>query len=1014
MNISAWAIRNPVPAILLFFLLCGWGILGFRGLPIQQFPDIDLPTVSVSVSLRGAAPDQMESEVARPLEDELAGVEGIRHIRTTISEGSANIIAEFSIDTDPEKALSLARDAAERAKADLPAEAEAPIVSKITTASAPFISFAVRSPVLDPADLSWTVDDAIERQLLSIPGIARVARIGGVDREILVTLRPDRARELGLSPLELSASIRALSSDASGGHAYLGGAEQITRAVGLAKSLRDLSDMSIALPNGSMIRLSEIADISDAQAEPSSLAFVGAEPTVAFEVFRSKGASEAELSARVRSELAAFDAARADISLEEVSNASDHILDNYRGSMLMLYEGALLAVIVVLGFLRDWRATLIAALALPLSILPAFGAMHWLGFSLNGITLLALALVVGVLVDDAIVEIENIFRHLRMGKSPYQAAMEAADEIGMAVVATTLTLMAVFLPTAFMSGIPGKFFREFGVTAAVAVFSSLLVARLLTPMMAAYLLKALPPLDRSGFWLAPYLSAAKGALSKPNLALLFGAAIVAGSIGLLPLLPASFMPAQDQGRTRISLELPPGSSLGESRAAALRAESMLRGIPEIERIFVSVGRSSAAGPFGEGAASSPNIASLQIQLTHRESRQRKQIEIEREARERLAALPGVRVSVGLGAPGENMVIALASADPVGLGLAAEALEREIRSIPGLGNVSSNASLLRPEISAIADVDLAAKLGVTTRAIGETLRGATLGEREAALPNLDLPGRQIPIRVRLPDAERENLAALETLPVPARNGMIPLAAAARLQLSSSAAAIERIDRRRVAKVSVELNGADLGAALEKASALPALRNLPAGVEMVPEGDAELMRELFEGFAIAMAIGVFCIFATLTLLFRDFLHPATILTALPLSLGGALLALLWTSNALSLPSIIGLLMLMGIVTKNSILLVDYSIRAKNSLASPAAAALEACEKRARPVLMTSLAMVAGMLPSALGLGAESSFRSPMAIAVIGGLTASTVLSLLIVPAAFVRMESLKRFFRKKESA
>ncbi|MBE2264049.1 MAG: efflux RND transporter permease subunit, partial [Burkholderiaceae bacterium] len=634
-------------------------------------------------------------------------------------------------------------------------------------------------------------------------------------------------------------------------------------------------------------------------------------------------------------------------------------------------------------------------------------------------TLLALSLVVGVLVDDAIVEVENIERHLRMGKSPYQAAMEAADEIGLAVIATTFTLIAVFLPTAFMSGIAGKFFKQFGWTASLAVFASLVVARMLTPMMAAYLMQRNLNAHREPWWMGRYLRWVGWCLKHRFLTALAAAGFFVGSVMLIPLLPTGFIPPDDNSQTQIYLELAPGSTLAQTRDAAEQARKLVSRLPEVKSVYTTIGGGSAGtDPFAGGGAPESRKATLTIQLTRRGERARKQV-IENQMRVALAELPGARTKVGLGGSGEKYILVLTGEDPVALQQAAAAVERDLRTIDGLGSIASSASLVRPEIAVRPDFARAADLGVTSAALAETLRIATVGDYDAALPKLNLAQRQVPIVVRLDASARENLDVLSRLTVPGTHGPVMLGQVASLALSGGPAVIDRYNRARNVTFEVELSGMPLGDVTQKVQELPAIKKLPAGVKVVEVGDAEMMGELFASFGLAMLIGVLCIYIVLVLLFKDFLQPATILLALPLSLGGAFVGLLIAGKSFSMPSLIGLIMLMGIATKNSILLVEYAIVARRGhdgsdghpVVAPMSrmdALLDACHKRARPIIMTTLAMGAGMLPIALGWGvADSSFRSPMAVAVIGGLITSTFLSLLVIPAAFTYVDDLAQW-------
>jgi multidrug efflux pump subunit AcrB len=770
--------------------------------------------------------------------------------------------------------------------------------------------------------------------------------------------------------------------------------------------------MDVPLGDGRHVRLDQVANVRDTVAEPRAIAEEDGRKVVGFEVFRTRGASELEVARGAREAVAALQKAHPEVVLREVIDNAAPVQENFDTSMEMLYEGALLAVLVVWWFLRDWRATLVAAAALPLSVIPAFLGQYLFGYTLNGVTLLSLALVIGVLVDDAIVEIENISRHLRMGKTPMQAALEAADEIGMAVIATTFSLVAVFLPTAFMGGIPGKFFKQFGWTATLAILASLLVARLLTPMMAAYLLKPVPHREeRDGPVMARYIAAVRWCLRHRRATAIGAAALFVASIGLAGLLPTGFVPAADRSQTQIQVELPPGSTLAETHALAERTRQLAMQVKGVKGVFSSIGGGSSAEAFAPGAAAEARRAVLTVITAGRKERGASMGEIESQIRAKVADLPGARFSVGPPDTGTKMEMVLRSEDPVALEAAARQLERELRTLKGVGNIHSSAALVRPEIIVRPDFARAADLGVTAAAIGETVRVATAGDYDLALAKMNLADRQVPIRVKLPDAVRADLDAIGRLTVPGKNGPVMLANVATITMASGPAQIDRLNRARDVKMEVELSGRSLGEASEEAANLPVMKNLPASVQAADLGDAQEMEGLFDSFGIAMLIGVLCIYCVLVLLFTDFMQPVTILAALPLSIGGALVALLVTGKALSMPSLIGLIMLMGIVTKNSILLVDYAILARKAGMSRTDALVDACHKRSRPIVMTTIAMGAGMLPLALGWSGDPSFRSPMAVAVIGGLITSTLLSLLVVPAVFTYVDDFEHWMGAK---
>ncbi len=1018
MNVSSWSIRNPIPAILLFILLTLAGAMAFRAMKIQNFPDIDLPTVIVTATLPGASPSQLETDVARKIENSIATVQGVRHIYTKVQDGTVNITTEFRLEKPTQEAVDEVRDAVSRVRADLPADLRDPIISRLNLAGMPILTYTIASARLDDEALSWFVDNTVAKSLLTVPGVGAVSRVGGVQREIRVELDPMRLLALNATAADISRQLRQIQQEASGGRTDIGGVEQSVRTIGTVESAAEIARMDIVLSDGRRVRLDQVATVSDTVAEQRSAALLNGKPVVGFEVSRARGAGEVDVATGVRAQLEKLKAEHPHVQIVEAFNFVDPVLDNYQGSMHLLIEGAILAVLVVFLFLRDWRATLVSAAALPLSIIPAFLAMYLFGFTINVVTLLSLSLVVGILVDDAIVEIENIMRHLRMGKTPYQAAMEAADEIGLAVIATTFTLIAVFLPTAFMSGVPGKFFVQFGWTAAIAVFFSLVVARMLTPMMAAYLLRSRQGRYREPRWLDTYMDWAAWCLKHRVTTLVAAAVFFVGSFALVPFLATGFIPPDDLSQTQVYLTLPPGSTFKQTLAAAEEARDIVQKHPHVKLVYTAVGGGvSGADPFAPRGAAEVRKATLTINMTPRGEREVKKQAIERELREALAAIPGVRIAVGLGGNAEKYILVLASENGEALAQHARVVEKELRTLPGIGNVTSTASLVRPELVVRPDFARAADLGVTAAAIADTLRIATAGDYDQGLAKLNLSQRQVPIVVKLPAEARQDLSLIGRLPVPGRNGPVMLGNVARIGIDSGPAEIDRYDRLRNVNFEIELNQQPLGEVAERATALPSLRNLPPGVIQTTIGDAEVMNELFESFGLAMLTGVLCIYIVLVLLFKDFVQPVTILAALVLSIPGAFLALFVTQSALSMPSMIGLIMLMGIATKNSILLVDYALLARRGIDGRPGlprweAVLDACHKRARPIIMTTVAMGAGMTPIALGWGtADPSFRSPMSIAVIGGLFTSTVLSLLVVPVVFEYVDDVEQWTRRQ---
>ena len=1018
-NVSRWSIANPVPSILLFIMLTILGVMSFRSMKIQNFPDIDLPTVTVTATLPGAAPGQLETEVARKIENSIATLQQVKHIYTKVQDGTASITTEFRLEKPTQQALDDVRDAVARIRSDLPGDLRDPVITKMELSGAPILTYTVSSTRMDDEALSWFVDNDIVKAMLSVRGVGAVSRVGGATREVRVELDPAKLLALNATATDVSRQLRSIQQEASGGRADVGGAEQSVRTIATVQSAEQLGQLEISLADGRRVRLSDIATVADTTAEQRSAALLDGKPVVGFEIVRSRGAGEVEVAAGVRARLAQLKAQHPDITVTEAFNFVDPVVENYDGSMKLLWEGAALAVLVVFLFLRDWRATLVSATALPLSVIPAFWIMDLMGFSINVVTLLSLSLVVGILVDDAIVEIENIMRHLRMGKSPLEAAKEAADEIGLAVIATSFTLIAVFLPTAFMSGVPGKFFVQFGWTAAIAVFWSLVVARMLTPMMAAYVLKAPRKEETEASWLRHYMRVVQWCLRHRWVTL--AVTLVFSVLALAPVvmgkIPGAFIPPDDLSQTQVALSLPPGSTFRQTLAAAEQARAILQQDKDVKLVYTAVGGGNTGGdPFAMGGVPEVRQATLTINMTPRGERGgvTKQ-QVEARLRDALAVIPGARVKVGFGGSSEKYVLVLAGEDGRVLLEHAGKVERELRTIPGIGNVVSTASLTRPELIVRPDPARAADLGVTSAAIADTLRIATAGDYDQALAKLNLSQRQVPIVVRLPAEARTDLSLLERLPVPGARGPVPLGNVAALSIESGPAQIDRYDRLRNVNFEVELNGQALGTVSGQVKALPSLQALPAGVIQQEVGDAEAFAELAQSFLLAILTGVACIYIVLVLLFHAWVQPVTILGALVLAIPGAMLALFVTGQSLSMPSMIGLIMLMGIATKNSILLVEYAIMARRDRGlSRMEALLDACHKRARPIVMTTIAMGAGMMPIALGIGVDPSFRAPMAIVVIGGLITSTFLSLLVIPVLYTfvddTVEGSKRLYRR----
>jgi multidrug efflux pump subunit AcrB len=1014
MNFVTWSIRNPVPVIVLFFGLTLAGLISFPKLGVQDRPDIEFPAVIVTVTYPGVAPTQMESEITRKVEDAVATISGIEQMTSTVDEGASTTNIEFHFGTDLSAALDDVRDAMTRIRSDLPPDANEPIVSRVNTAGGSLVTWTVTADNMSDTELSWFVDLVVTRELSSVPGMGKITRVGGVSREIRVDLDPDRMAALGATASDVSRQLRRIQAEYPGGEGRVGGLEQTVRTTGIIHSVYDLKALPIALPDGRSVQLDSIADVRDQASEQRAAALLDGKPVIGFEIVRSWGASALGVAKDSRVIVEQLAKEYPNIHFAEASSTVGYIQTSYDASMEMLVEGAVLAILVVWLFLRDWRATAVSAIALPLSIIPTFWAVYALGFTLNILTMLALTLVVGILVDDAIVEVENIVRHLRMGKKPRVAAMDAAIEIGLAVVATTLTICAVFIPVAFMSGIAGQFFRPFGFTVTVAVLFSLLVARTLTPMMAAYFLKPHEERPKGKARIMPwYLGRVRWCLNNRWKTLGAATLIIGSMLMAFPFLSTAFSPAGDNGFTRLTVELAPGSSLEDTLAVCETVRKRLVAtLPnDIASVYTAIGTQGRSNFGGGGSAGSVRRGTLTIQINNPTGTRGAQQAFERKATALLRDVPGARIQFE-GSDADRLQVTLAGDDGGRLAFAAANVERELRQVPGLGTITSSAALQKPEIVIRPMAERAADLGVTTETLGLVTRIATSGDVDTGLAKFNLDNRQIPIRVRLNDRSRGNLDRIKLLSVPSRNGPVPLMNVADVSLGAGPVQITRIDRSRNVNLNVSLQGIALGDALKTVEALPSMQNLPEGVRHLRTGNARWLSEIFGQFGLAMAIGVLSIYAVLVMLFHKFIQPVTILTALPPSAAGAAVALLITGNGLAINSLIGLLMLMGIVSKNSILLVEYAIMAQRDQGlSRFDALVDSCSKRARPIVMTTIAMGAGMMPVALGWAGDPSFRAPMGVAVVGGIVVSTVMSLFIVPAMFTVVDDFQQWLSRK---
>ena len=1032
----------------MFLILGIVGILSFLSLGIDESPNIDVPIVIVNASQRGASPSELENQVTKKIEDAVANLDGIDELSSTVTDGSSSTVINFDLGIDSDRAVNEVRNAISQVRPDLPQDVDEPNVSKLQFTGGSVVTYAVTSNKRSVEDLSNLVDLTIIPEVLNVKGVGQVSRLGGLDREVRVNLDPARLQAYGITATEIDSQIGAFNLNLSGGRSEVGGREQSVRTLGSAKSVRDLRAYPIELANGDTVPLRNFGEIEDGFAESRQTAFLNGDPVVSFGVKRSLGSTLVSVEEATREAIAELKTTLPkDVKLELIFTAADEIRASYQGTINSLIIGCLLTVLTVGIFLKDWRVTLITGTALPLSIIPTFWVMKGLGYTLNSMSLLALALAVGNLVDDAICMIENIDRHLQMGKRPFNAALDAAREIGLAVVATTATIVAVFIPVAFMGGIPGQYFQPFGVTVAVSTMFSTLVACTVTPMLSAYLLKPRkrqfqPPLFRAfnavnyditppgrivsapvpnlavrsfsntsqdfdpnaNSKRQPYRRLLNLALRNRIITLALAGLFFFGSLQLIPFIPKGLFDSGDTGLSVVQMELPPGSQLKDTEAIARQLDKTIRQEAAVDRILTEVGGQEEMNE-NEGEI---NKALLSVKLLPKEQRE-SQREFQERIREKIfTKIPGARISFqsrGAGGSSKDVTLILRSNNPQVLEETANELERAIKDIPGLVDVTTSSSLTKPEIIIDPDPQRAADLGVSVQSIASTASLASIGNTESNLAKFNLADRQIPIRVQLATDKRRDIDSLRNLRIPARNGdLVPLEAVANISLGSGPATIERFNRNRQVTVEGNLQGVSLGDAIAKIRALPIMQNLPPEVKEEPSGDAEIMRDIFARFGSALGLAILCIYAILVLLYNNFFYPLAILVALPLSVGGALIGLLLTQKELGLFALIGIVLLMGLVTKNAILLVDFALAGLKEGKTQRNAVIAAGVSRLRPILMTSISTIAGMLPIALELGADGEVRSPMAIAVIGGFTTSTLLTLVVVPVLFTYVDTL----------
>ncbi|MBB5711305.1 efflux RND transporter permease subunit [Sphingomonas xinjiangensis] len=994
-NISAWAIRNPVPPIVLFIALTIAGLVSFARMDVNNDPDIDFPIVWIQIGQPGAAPSELENQITQKVESAVRSLQGIDEINSTVQEGSTQTVVQLAIGTPIDRAVEDVRSAIQQIRGDLPDGILEPQVGRVDTASDNDIaSFTALATDMTVEELSWYIDNQVAKELLSVAGLSSVDRNGGVNREIRVILDPAKLQGVGLTASQVNQQLRQVNMNAAGGRAEISGFEQSVRVIGNATSAYALSQSQISTGAGRTVRLADIATVKDAYAEQRSAAEYNSQPVISFDIKRAKGASDVEVFHAAEKKLEELQKRNPKVKFELLNNNSKYAEEQFHTAMMAMVEGAVLAVIVVFLFLRDWRATLISALAIPLSAIPSFWFMDMLGFTLNQMTLLALSLVAGVLVDDAIVEIENIVRHMRMGKSAYQASIDAADEIGVAVLATTMSIVAVFLPVGLMPGISGQFFKNFGLTVVASVLMSLAVARLLTPMIAAYFLKAHGEATHGeGMLMNGYIKLLRWTLLHRWSVVVAFIVAFGATIACFAMLPMTFQPAQDQESVTATIEMVPGTPLADTHRVVTQVADLLKAEPGVTSVY-------ARSFVGNG----------RVTANLKEDRTETSTAFEKRLAPKLVAIPDARVNFrsqfGWGSSGRDLTVTLGGEDPALLNETANKLVKEMGGMKEVVAPRVAGDLQRPEIVIKPRLDLAANLGVTTAALSSAIRIATLGDIDQNSAKFSLSDRQIPIRVALNQDARARLSTIQNMPVQTQTGgSVPLSVVADISFGAGPTKVERLNLQRRLVVGADLAmNPETGKpyvnneVMQKINQLPTMKNLPVGVGQMTVGQAKWQAEMLNNFFVALASGIFLVFAVLVLLYRRFMSPLVNMGSLLLAPLGGLIALMMTGNPLSLPVFIGILMLFGIVAKNSILLIDFALEEMEKGVRKFDAILDAGHKRAQPIVMTTVAMVAGMVPTALSLDGDSSWRAPMGIVVIGGLIVSTILTLVIVPGIF----------------
>lgn len=1005
------SIKRPVFITVVIIVFIVVGILCYSGLSVNDMPQADFPYVTVTIVQRGASPDQLQSKVVKKVEEAVGQISGVKHIYTTINESVCNIVVEFVLEKSSDTASQEVKEKLGAIRGQLPQDIDEPVISKFDFSAMPIVSLAVSGPMTN-RDLSRLVDDVISKKLYSIKGVGSVNVNGNEEREIQIKLDKEKMASYELTTSDVVNSLRSDNLEVPGGKVKDGNQEISLRTNSNIKNVEDFKNIFIAKRSGNEIRVRDIAEVRDGIKEKDSLSFYQGKEAIGIDVVKQSGSNTVQVADEVKKELASIrNLLPAGVKVDMIRDNSVFIRDSVNDVVKTIIEGCILAVIIVFLFLNQWQSTLISAVSLPTSIITTFITLKLMNFSLNTMSLIALSLAVGLLIDDAIVVIENIVRHLHMGKSPFQAAQEATSEIGLAVLATTLAVVVVFLPVAMVNGIVGKYFIEFGLTVAFSMLVSLFVSFTLVPMMSSKMLKK-HGMKKSRTFIGRFLGWFNGlfdelakkyssflavVLRHRLITMILAVALFVGSLTLIPLLGFSFIPMTDQAEVTVDAELDSGLTLEAAARKALDMEKIIKQYPEVRYISTTVKKDST---------------SIFVKLTEKKDRKKSASTIAAEIRESLKKVPGIELAVNASANGKDMSFNIKGDDYAQLQAFALEMKRLMSQDPNARDVGINYKAGKPETRLEVDRDAAADLGVNAAMAADTLRtlfnGVVVSKFEDDKDRYD-------VNVSMKDGQRQNLDSLEGIYVSgSRDKMIPLGQVTRKVFTTTSSSLHRFDRSGQIELSANVTGMSSGDFLNKyTKKFKSEINIPKGITIDTGGMNSAMQEGFQNLVIALFMGILFLFLVMAAQFESFLDPISIMFALPLAMIGAVAGLFIAGSELSIISLIGIILLMGLVAKNGILLIDFAKQKRRQGIERNKALIEAGLVRLRPILMTTFAMIFGMIPLAVASGAGTEMRAPMAHAVIGGLITSTILTLFVVPVIYSLLDDLVGLFRRKKT-